>query len=176
MRSRSLALPSRYVFLGFAVFSPTTGPPPVGLRTRGLTGIGCSTRGGGGVGSGTGTGVNSIGGSTLMGAPVGGIGGCSFSNSAIGMSGSTIHGGTTTGTFFLSVPTVMCGQLRPLKLSMTSWEYWSWKKFGVPLTSSIQKVQFIKAEMALGPMDPRARKAVLAVPPPVTGAVGVVEI
>ena len=54
------------------------------------------------MGFGVGDDLNSRGSSDLTRAPSGGIGGCIFCISLIGMSGSIFHGGTTTGTFFLS--------------------------------------------------------------------------
>src|SRR5215470_11275369 len=87
-------------------------PPEIRHYDFGLAGpCGFSCRGsfGAGVGFGVGVGVNSSGSGDLTGAPSGGSGGCTLSNSLIGMSGSTFQGGTTTGTFFLSVPTVTCG-------------------------------------------------------------------
>ena len=87
-----------------------------------------------------------------IGAPIsGGMGGWISFRTFSGMSGSTFQIGGTTGTFFLRVATVMCGQLKPLKLSMTVWEYWSCKKLGVPLTVSIQNVAKTSAETAFGP-------------------------
>ena len=89
--------------------------------------------------------------------------------------GSIFHGGTITGTFSFSVATVICGQLRPLKLSKTSCEYCSCRKFGLPFTVSIQKVADTSTDTAFGPPALPARNAVLLVPPPVTGDAGFVS-
>jgi hypothetical protein len=80
---------------------------------------------------------------------------------------------------FFRVPTVTCGQLRPLKFNSSVWVYCSCRKSGPPL--ALHRLdpenRVTSTDWALGPAaGAPCKNAVLARPPPTTGVAGSDEI
>src|SRR5215472_6406863 len=75
----------------------------------------------------------------------------------------------------VSVATVMCGQLMPLKFSSTIWEYCSRLNSVSPATCCSQNVAATCATSAFGPSLVPTRKAMFDAPPPTMLLPGVVD-